>query len=99
MCLIHTFTFDLHQLLIFSCNKNVFYTFSTFLFLFPHFVVHQESKEQLSPLSAALAKLQQEKQELLERKRQKQEEGQEKVATFSHSSPFEWALLRKQHSF
>lgn len=39
----------------------------------------QEAKEQLSPLSATLDKLQQEKQEILERKRQKQEEGQEKV--------------------
>uniref|UniRef100_I3JPA7 RAD50 double strand break repair protein n=1 Tax=Oreochromis niloticus TaxID=8128 RepID=I3JPA7_ORENI len=43
----------------------------------------REAKEQLSPLSAALEKLQQEKQELLERKRQKQEEGQEKVDTVS----------------
>lgn len=33
----------------------------------------------MSPLSAALEKLQQEKHELLERKRQRQEEGQEKV--------------------
>ena len=48
------------------------------LFCFPH----QEAKEQLSPLSAALEKLQQEKQELVERKRQRQEEGQEKVDTF-----------------
>uniref|UniRef100_A0AAQ5YUV4 Zinc-hook domain-containing protein n=1 Tax=Amphiprion ocellaris TaxID=80972 RepID=A0AAQ5YUV4_AMPOC len=39
----------------------------------------REAKEQLSPLSAALEKLQQEKQELVERKRQRQEEGQEKV--------------------
>ncbi|GAA6226260.1 DNA repair protein RAD50 [Lates japonicus] len=39
----------------------------------------REAKEQLSPLSAALEKLQQEKQELVERKRQKQEEGQEKI--------------------
>uniref|UniRef100_A0A8C2ZBF5 RAD50 double strand break repair protein n=1 Tax=Cyclopterus lumpus TaxID=8103 RepID=A0A8C2ZBF5_CYCLU len=41
----------------------------------------REAKEQLSPLSAALEKLQQEKQELVERKRQRQEEGQEKVDT------------------
>ncbi|XP_068187944.1 DNA repair protein RAD50 [Antennarius striatus] len=40
----------------------------------------RESKEQLSPLSTALEKLQQEKQELVERKRQKQEEGQEKIS-------------------
>ncbi|KAG8008563.1 DNA repair protein RAD50 [Nibea albiflora] len=40
----------------------------------------REAKEQLSPLSAALEKLQQEKQELVERKRQKQEEGQEKIS-------------------
>lgn len=40
---------------------------------------NQEAKEQLSPLSAALEKLQQEKQELVDRKRQRQEEGQEKV--------------------
>uniref|UniRef100_A0A3B3YVI3 Zinc-hook domain-containing protein n=1 Tax=Poecilia mexicana TaxID=48701 RepID=A0A3B3YVI3_9TELE len=38
----------------------------------------REAKEQLSPLSAALEKLQQEKQELMEHKRKKQEEGQEK---------------------
>lgn len=40
---------------------------------------NQDAKEQLSPLSAALEKLLQEKQELVERRRQKQEEGQEKV--------------------
>lgn len=45
--------------------------------------VSQEAKEQLSPLSASLEKLQQEKQELVERRRQRQEEGQEKVGTFS----------------
>ncbi|KAM7374588.1 hypothetical protein PAMP_007235 [Pampus punctatissimus] len=39
----------------------------------------RDAKEQLSPLSAALEKLQQEKQELVERKRQRQEEGQEKI--------------------
>uniref|UniRef100_A0A3B3XLX6 Zinc-hook domain-containing protein n=1 Tax=Poecilia mexicana TaxID=48701 RepID=A0A3B3XLX6_9TELE len=39
----------------------------------------REAKEQLSPLSAALEKLQQEKQELMEHKRKKQEEGQEKI--------------------
>ncbi|CAN9501772.1 unnamed protein product [Ophioblennius macclurei] len=39
----------------------------------------REAKEQLFPLSAALEKLQQEKQELVERKRRKQEEGQEKI--------------------
>nr|XP_046266990.1 DNA repair protein RAD50 [Scatophagus argus] len=39
----------------------------------------REAKEQLSPLSVALEKLQQEKQELVERKRQRQEEGQEKI--------------------
>lgn len=39
----------------------------------------REAKEQLSPLSAALEKLQQEKQELADRKRQKREEGQEKI--------------------
>lgn len=44
---------------------------------------NQEAKEQLSPLSATLEKLQQEKQELVERRRQKQEEGQEKVDTYS----------------
>ncbi|KAJ0061778.1 hypothetical protein NL108_009442, partial [Boleophthalmus pectinirostris] len=38
-----------------------------------------DAKEQLSPLSAALDKLQQEKQEILEHNRQKQEEGQEKL--------------------
>lgn len=38
-----------------------------------------DAKEQLSPLSATLDKLQQEKQDILERKRQKQEEGQEKL--------------------
>nr|XP_020455506.1 DNA repair protein RAD50 [Monopterus albus]XP_020455507.1 DNA repair protein RAD50 [Monopterus albus]XP_020455508.1 DNA repair protein RAD50 [Monopterus albus]XP_020455509.1 DNA repair protein RAD50 [Monopterus albus] len=39
----------------------------------------REAKEQLSPLSAALEKLQQEKQELMVRKRERQEEGQEKI--------------------
>lgn len=56
----------------------------------PHFVSNQEAKEQLSPLSAALEKLQKEKQELVESKRQKQDEGQEKVffyLTFSTRSP------------
>uniref|UniRef100_A0A3Q3NGM9 RAD50 homolog, double strand break repair protein n=1 Tax=Mastacembelus armatus TaxID=205130 RepID=A0A3Q3NGM9_9TELE len=43
----------------------------------------REAKEQLTPLSAALEKLHQEKQELVERKRQRQEEGQEKVDMFS----------------
>uniref|UniRef100_A0AAV2JAL9 Zinc-hook domain-containing protein n=1 Tax=Knipowitschia caucasica TaxID=637954 RepID=A0AAV2JAL9_KNICA len=38
-----------------------------------------EAKEQLSPLSAALDKLQQEKQEIVERRRKKQDEGQEKL--------------------
>lgn len=47
------------------------------------FISNQDAKEQLSPLSATLEKLQQEKQELVERKRQKQEEGQEKVDEFS----------------
>lgn len=45
-------------------------------FMFP---LLQEAKEQLSPLSVALERLQQEKQELLDRKRQRQEEGQETV--------------------
>ncbi|KAG7220084.1 hypothetical protein INR49_008978 [Caranx melampygus] len=40
----------------------------------------RDAKEQLSPLSAALEKLQQEKQELVERRRQRQEEGQEKMS-------------------
>uniref|UniRef100_A0A3Q3R593 Zinc-hook domain-containing protein n=1 Tax=Monopterus albus TaxID=43700 RepID=A0A3Q3R593_MONAL len=48
----------------------------------------REAKEQLSPLSAALEKLQQEKQELMVRKRERQEEGQEKVDTFSLLSLF-----------
>ncbi|KAM3869638.1 DNA repair protein RAD50 [Diretmus argenteus] len=39
----------------------------------------REAKEQLSPMSATLEKLQQEKQELMERRRQRQEEGQEKI--------------------
>ncbi|XP_053702919.1 DNA repair protein RAD50 [Synchiropus splendidus] len=39
----------------------------------------REAKEQLSPLSSTLDKLQQERQELVERRRQKQEEGQEKI--------------------
>lgn len=43
------------------------------------FLLLQEAKEQLSPLSVALERLQQDKQELLGRKRQRQEEGQEKV--------------------
>lgn len=43
------------------------------------FLLLQEAKEQLSPLSVALERLQQDKQELLGRKGQRQEEGQEKV--------------------
>lgn len=43
------------------------------------FSSNKDAKEQLAPLSAALEKLQQEKQELVDRKRQRQEEGQEKV--------------------
>lgn len=43
------------------------------------FLLLQEAKEQLSPLSVALERLQQDKQELLGHKRQRQEEGQEKV--------------------
>ncbi|XP_037544196.1 DNA repair protein RAD50 [Nematolebias whitei] len=39
----------------------------------------REAKEQLLPLSATLEKLQQEKQELVEHRRQKHEEGQEKI--------------------
>ncbi|KAK5858806.1 hypothetical protein PBY51_002921 [Eleginops maclovinus] len=39
----------------------------------------REAKEQLSPLSASLEKLQQEKLELVERRRQRQEEGHEKI--------------------
>ncbi|KAM9729065.1 DNA repair protein RAD50 [Menidia menidia] len=39
----------------------------------------REAKEQLLPLSAALEKLQQEKQDMAEHKRQRQEEGQEKI--------------------
>uniref|UniRef100_A0A667YDL7 RAD50 double strand break repair protein n=1 Tax=Myripristis murdjan TaxID=586833 RepID=A0A667YDL7_9TELE len=42
----------------------------------------REAKEQLSPMSATLEKLQQEKQELVERRRQRQEEGREKVSSF-----------------
>ncbi|XP_037323920.2 DNA repair protein RAD50 [Pungitius pungitius] len=40
----------------------------------------REAREQLSPLSAALEKLQQEKQELVEHKRQRQEEGRDKIS-------------------
>lgn len=50
------------------------------------FVLLQEAKEQLSPLSVALERLQQEKQELLDRKRLRQEEGQEKVRD-AHQTP------------
>ncbi|XP_056140912.1 DNA repair protein RAD50 [Lampris incognitus] len=39
----------------------------------------QEAKEQLSPLAVALERLKKEKQELVERRRQKQEEGHEKI--------------------
>lgn len=57
----------------FCCRCQFFYSPA-------HFLPNQEAKEQLSPLSAALEKLQQEKQELVDRWRQRQEEGQEKVA-------------------
>lgn len=39
----------------------------------------REAKDQLSPLAASLEKLQQDKQDLAERRRHKQEEGQEKI--------------------
>uniref|UniRef100_A0A8B9R863 RAD50 homolog, double strand break repair protein n=1 Tax=Astyanax mexicanus TaxID=7994 RepID=A0A8B9R863_ASTMX len=39
----------------------------------------REAKEQVSPLATTFEKLQQEKQELIERRRQKQVEGQEKI--------------------
>uniref|UniRef100_A0A8C1P0U9 RAD50 homolog, double strand break repair protein n=1 Tax=Cyprinus carpio TaxID=7962 RepID=A0A8C1P0U9_CYPCA len=39
----------------------------------------QDAKEQVSPLAATLEKLQQDKQDLAEHRRQKQEEGQEKI--------------------
>nr|XP_057943942.1 DNA repair protein RAD50 [Doryrhamphus excisus] len=39
----------------------------------------REAKEQLLPLSSTLDKMQQEKQELMERNKQRQEEGQEKI--------------------
>uniref|UniRef100_A0A673HPB9 DNA repair protein RAD50-like n=1 Tax=Sinocyclocheilus rhinocerous TaxID=307959 RepID=A0A673HPB9_9TELE len=39
----------------------------------------RDAKEQVSPLAATLEKFQQEKQDLAERRRQKQEEGQEKI--------------------
>lgn len=55
---------------------------------------NQEAKEQLSPLSATLEKLQQEKQELVERIRLKQEEGQEKVDAFSL---FSYTVLETAH--
>lgn len=53
------------------------------------FLLLQEAKEQLSPLSVALERLQQEKQELLDRKRQRQEEGQEKVRDAHQTAPHE----------
>lgn len=53
------------------------------------FVLLQEAKEQLSPLSVALERLQQEKQELLDRKRLRQEEGQEKVRDAHQTPPHE----------
>uniref|UniRef100_A0A3P9LDM7 RAD50 homolog, double strand break repair protein n=1 Tax=Oryzias latipes TaxID=8090 RepID=A0A3P9LDM7_ORYLA len=47
----------------------------------------REAKEQLAPLTAALEKLQQEKQSLMELKKQKQEEGREKVEHHSFVNP------------
>ncbi|XP_003970804.1 DNA repair protein RAD50 [Takifugu rubripes] len=52
----------------------------------------REAKEQLSPLSVALEKLQQEKQELLDHKRQRQEEGQEKINAIKERAKFLSAL-------
>lgn len=43
----------------------------------------QDAKEQVSPLAITLEKLQHEKQDLIERRKQKQSEGQEKVCNFS----------------
>ena len=48
----------------------------------------QDAKEQLTPISAMLEKLQQEREELVVRRRQKQDEGQEKVGCVLHLSPF-----------
>ncbi|XP_056265020.1 DNA repair protein RAD50 [Pseudoliparis swirei] len=54
----------------------------------------REAREQLSPLAAALEKLQQEKQELGERRRQRQEEGQEKIGTIKEKVKAVTALER-----
>uniref|UniRef100_H3DLI5 RAD50 double strand break repair protein n=1 Tax=Tetraodon nigroviridis TaxID=99883 RepID=H3DLI5_TETNG len=55
----------------------------------------REAKEQLSPLSVALERLQQEKQELLDRKRQRQEEGQEKINAINEKAKAVSALERE----
>lgn len=45
-------------------------------------MVEQEGNEELCPLSAALEKLQQEKQKLVEQKKQREEEEQKKVDAY-----------------
>ena len=53
----------------------------------------QAAKEQLAPISALLEKLQHEREELVARRRQKQEEGQEKVEMFFGSCLLHCGLL------
>lgn len=52
------------------------------------FCVMQDAKEQVSPLAITLEKLQHEKQDLIERRKHKQREGQEKVCNFSVSTKY-----------
>lgn len=63
-------------LFLFLCKwKQIF----NVAFFSSDFVVEQEGNEELRPLSAALEKLQQEKQKLVEQKKQREEEEQKKV--------------------
>ncbi|XP_037125636.1 DNA repair protein RAD50 [Syngnathus acus] len=58
----------------------------------------REAKEQLSPLISTLHKMQQEKEEMMGRRRQKQEEGQEKINTIKEKiktiSDVEWHIRK-----
>lgn len=66
-------------LFLFLCKWKQIFNVAVFS---SDFVVEQEGNEELCPLSAALEKLQQEKQKLVEQKKQREEEEQKKVDAY-----------------
>lgn len=66
-------------LILFLCKWKQIFNVAVFS---SDFVVEQEGNEELCPLSAALEKLQQEKQKLVEQKKQREEEEQKKVDAY-----------------